>query len=478
MADRYWVGGSGTWNATTTTNWATSSGGASGASAPTSADNAIFDANSGAAAVVSAAANAVCLGCTVNKSDIEIRLTASGLAIAGTLTLTTGSINLASFNLTAVTTSLNNTNTKSLIGPGSIKLSGTGVLWTPNYTNMTVSGDPLIEFTTNTATSRGFAFATIGATEANCVSFLVSAGTGLVNVTGSVKNLTFANFTGSIGQLAGRNIFGNMELSAGMTFPAIATATVFSATSGIKTIKTNSVLVDAPISFNGAGGSWSLLDALAIGSTRAFTLSAGSFDANSQNVTIGTFALSVGTKTLTLGNGTWTVQGANWNANTNVANLTVSASTGTISMTSASAKAFAGGAKTWPNLNQGGAGVLTIQQANTFANITNTVQPATITFPASTTTTVGAFSASGTSGNLITINSSSAGTRATLSDTSGVNSVSFCSIKDINATGGAFWRSYTSSGNINSGNNLGWDFDDQAFRYIYTRRKNKVILPV
>jgi hypothetical protein len=46
MADRYWVGGSGNWDATSTTNWAATSGGTAGASAPTSADNVIFDANS------------------------------------------------------------------------------------------------------------------------------------------------------------------------------------------------------------------------------------------------------------------------------------------------------------------------------------------------------------------------------------------------------------------------------------------------
>ena len=28
MADRYWVGGAGTWDATTTTNWSATSGGA------------------------------------------------------------------------------------------------------------------------------------------------------------------------------------------------------------------------------------------------------------------------------------------------------------------------------------------------------------------------------------------------------------------------------------------------------------------
>ena len=44
MADRYWVGGTGTWN--DTAKWSASSGGGSGASVPTSTDNVFFDANS------------------------------------------------------------------------------------------------------------------------------------------------------------------------------------------------------------------------------------------------------------------------------------------------------------------------------------------------------------------------------------------------------------------------------------------------
>lgn len=46
MADRYWVGGTATWNSTDGTKWATSSGSAGGASSPTAADNVIFDAAS------------------------------------------------------------------------------------------------------------------------------------------------------------------------------------------------------------------------------------------------------------------------------------------------------------------------------------------------------------------------------------------------------------------------------------------------
>jgi len=47
MATYYWVGGSGTWDASTTTNWSSTSGGSGGAGVPTSADDAIFDVSSG-----------------------------------------------------------------------------------------------------------------------------------------------------------------------------------------------------------------------------------------------------------------------------------------------------------------------------------------------------------------------------------------------------------------------------------------------
>lgn len=39
MPNRYWVGGAGTWDASSTTHWSASSGGASGASVPTSSDS-------------------------------------------------------------------------------------------------------------------------------------------------------------------------------------------------------------------------------------------------------------------------------------------------------------------------------------------------------------------------------------------------------------------------------------------------------
>jgi hypothetical protein len=51
MAARFWVGGTGTWDASSTTNWSATTGGASGASVPTSADAITFDGSSGTGTV-------------------------------------------------------------------------------------------------------------------------------------------------------------------------------------------------------------------------------------------------------------------------------------------------------------------------------------------------------------------------------------------------------------------------------------------
>jgi hypothetical protein len=84
-------------------------------------------------------------------------------------------------------------------------------------------------------------------------------------------------------------------------------------------------------------------------------------------------------------------------------------------MTSASAKTFAGGGFTYPTLNQGGAGTLTITGANTFNNITNTNATAsTITFPASTVTRVLNMKLKGNISNLVSMRSSIDGTTYTI----------------------------------------------------------------
>ena len=67
MAARFWVG-SGTWDSANTANWAATSGGAGGASIPTSADTVTFDANSGGC-TVSGTVN--CLSLTVGTGFVN-----------------------------------------------------------------------------------------------------------------------------------------------------------------------------------------------------------------------------------------------------------------------------------------------------------------------------------------------------------------------------------------------------------------------
>ena len=65
MANRYWVGGTNTWNNTAGTKWALTDGGAGGQAVPTSADNVYFTATSGAVTVtVTINANLFNLDCT------------------------------------------------------------------------------------------------------------------------------------------------------------------------------------------------------------------------------------------------------------------------------------------------------------------------------------------------------------------------------------------------------------------------------
>ena len=78
----------------------------------------------------------------------------------------------------------------------------------------------------------------------------------------------------------------------------------------------------------------------------------------------------------------------------------------------------------------------------------------------------GDFTISGTFGNLVTLQSSLAGTRANLIKTFGSVNVSYCSIKDLNAYGGSEWISLTTNGNVNAGNNKGWEFDDTGKKRI------------
>jgi len=91
MANRYWVGGSGTWNTTSTTNWSATSGGAGGASVPTAADSVFFDRTGTYTVTMTGALTCLDFTVTVGSSALSFNAgTSPTLAVSGSFSLISG----------------------------------------------------------------------------------------------------------------------------------------------------------------------------------------------------------------------------------------------------------------------------------------------------------------------------------------------------------------------------------------------------
>jgi hypothetical protein len=117
MASRFWVGGTGTWDSTTTTNWAATTGGTGGQSVPGSADTVTFDASSGGGTVT------LNFGGTITIQSITLG------AFTGTFD---NSVNNNNMTLLAAGTAFNNsgTGTRTIkLGSATYSLSGNTAVW-------------------------------------------------------------------------------------------------------------------------------------------------------------------------------------------------------------------------------------------------------------------------------------------------------------------------------------------------------------
>lgn len=213
-------------------------------------------------------------------------------------------------------------------------------------------------------------------------------------------------------------IYGNWINGTGITFAGTGAMTF--AGRGSQTITSAGRTFTQDMVFWTPGGSITLLDSFISNraSGTALQQNQGTFDANGYNVTLssgGFFSNSALTRTAAVGSGTWVLGGSGTVWTSNATNFTVTGA-GTISLTNASAKQFTGGNNNYSSitLNQGGLGTLTVTGNNTFANITKTAVGATTINLGTTTQRVGAFAASGTAGNLLTITGTSAASPATL----------------------------------------------------------------
>jgi hypothetical protein len=239
MAARYWVGGTATWDNTAGTKWALTSGGAGGQAVPTAADDVFFDATSGA--------NTVTIGITAQARIL-------------TMTGFTGTL---------------------AFGTNKIQLSGNATTIFTGATTHSVTGTPVIESiysgTTGTRTiSSG------NATEANSISFFITAGGGTFSLSSGARfrTLDFTGFTGSWSAgIIVSTIYGDLVFSSGMSFTFGTGQWTFAKTSGTQFIINPANFQLNPITQNSPGAFLSLpAGTTTLGSSNAFSLTAGTLD--------------------------------------------------------------------------------------------------------------------------------------------------------------------------------------------------------
>jgi hypothetical protein len=217
---------------------------------------------------------------------------------------------------------------------------------------------------------------------------------------------------------------------------------------------------------NSVGGSLTLQDAVTLGAF--FQLTNGTLDLNGKTLTVGsTFQIGAGTKNLTFNGSTLAILSTAINGfdNSNPTGFTTSAGTGAgvMSFTSVGNKGIFGGGSLYAcALNIAGSGTLSVTGNNTFTNITKTTGSAATINLNATTQKVGAFTATGTVGNLLTITGTSAASPAALIYT-GVGTITGLDYFVLN-----FIRAYSptttwyAGNNSTNGGSLGWYFSSGA----------------
>jgi len=400
MADRYWRGGGGTWNTTTTANWSATSGGAGGASAPTSADNAIFDANSGLTASSAVTiTGGVCADLTymptatvgqrtfniVDSLTISGVLSTSGTAGNNRLRIRSNTLGIATNMVVATLGSISDVDFIDVYVTGTAApLTGTRLGNIANGRGVTFSTPKTVYWNlagTQVWAANGWA-ATSGGTPSTDYFPLVQD-TAVFDNAGAVTSISMVNssfsYYGTVDMSArttamtiitGTNnqIFGNWTNGSGTAFSGTTVILFLSRTT--QTITSAGKTWFAPITVNTYGGTVQLVDSLNIGAN-ALTVTSGTFSTANQALTAGSIvsntagprSISLGASNVTLSSTTaaflFTVgDGLTFDAGTSSVNLPAGTS------------AFPGANFTYYDVTVGGStATIAVSGINTFNNL-------------------------------------------------------------------------------------------------------------
>jgi hypothetical protein len=441
--------------------------------------------------------NATSTGCIVFNFS-------SNQTITGTLTTTSATsanrrILLASSAvgtnrvITAAAVNLSNTDFLNITGAGAASWTGTSIGDATGNSGITFTAPKTVYWNLAGAQSwHATGWATSSGGTPAAANFPLPQDTAVFDDTGSVTGtitISISNYSYPTIDMSART--SAMTLATGTTLVYLygswlngtgttltGTGSIFFSAQGLtKSITSNGKTFTQSIAIEAPSGTVQLVDNFT--SSSSLTLTSGTFDATSDNVTVSTVALGAGTKSLIMGTGTWTLTGTGvvWGLSTNNAGLTFSGASAPIilSSNSVASRTFeAGGSYTYNKLTIGGnttVSTVIINNGNfnpSFTEIASTKTVAhTISFGNTGTTTIGTWSVTGTAGNVVTVNSSIGGTQRSLAITTKMFGIDYLFVQDIlslNTTPVTFWAGANSA---NSGNNRGVAFASGATTSAY-----------
>jgi hypothetical protein len=408
-------------------------------------------------------------GSNVTTGNVSNLLFVSGNLILNNQTLTTGL--MQQFVYIGGTSRSINFGTS-----GAINVAGfSTTVWNCSDTTITTSGQSNVNliYAGSTGTRSIQTYLPIGTFNDNsAVSFNVVAGSDTISITGGnvIRDLNFTGFSGTFNSQA--SLAGNLTFSSTMNTPTLnAQLDLCGGNGAIGTTRT--------IKTNGKSGNYSLYLTYASNSnitvnlqddylmtssaTTGIQIASGTLNFNGHNANMYSISMEAGTTlrgiNFSSGNINLFGSGTVMNANVVLANGTFNGGTGNIYLTNTTtAKTFDGNGRTFNNVYQAGAGNLTLLGNSTFNTLGATVANTTVTFTAATTQTVSNFSMKGNVGNIITLNSSTAGSKWKISMLASWPTADYLAISDSNATGGASW--YAGAHSTNVANNQGWIFSN------------------
>jgi hypothetical protein len=316
MANRYWVGGTDTWDATAGNKWSATDGGAGGATVPTSSDDVYINANLApfvtrntaytVGAIVSNNITAsryfecTTAGTTGSSSPPTWNSSVGATTVDGTVVWTSrdGTITLGT---TGVVNVIDFTGFSQTFDFGTNKIqvayssTATYNVFIARVTNV-FTGTPLVELTgaqtsgirriltENVLESRSVSFNIVGGSGTSSVSFLTNSTVKSINTTGFSGSLVYTSMI----------VYGNLFIASTTTVTSATVTLTFSGTTGTQTITTNGVTIPTAISFNSTNPAaiFRLIDNLTTTSIRTTTLSQGVLDLNNNTLSTGVFSFT------------------------------------------------------------------------------------------------------------------------------------------------------------------------------------------